>query len=105
MLSSLIGITSSCSSKKAADARIDTAIDSYIEHEKSQITSNVTPILEIYLGSCVYPKPPNNSTMLSYEIALRDAVVSFRSCNKKYQELIFRVREKNKEIAGGVHGD
>ena len=54
----------------------------------------IVPIPEVYLTNCIKPNPPNESNMLAYELALRDAVISYRECDDMHKALIHQVRER-----------
>lgn len=76
------------------DGRIVAAVEDIIEQERKHDLKVDIPILEIYMLPCKKPNAPADSYMVSYEIALRDSVVSFKECNDKYETLIQKIKEK-----------
>lgn len=81
------------------DERITAAVENIIEQERKDNLNINIPILEVYMIPCTKPKRPNDNSMGSYEVALRDAVVSFIECNSKYEELKgqIRLKQENKD--------
>lgn len=72
------------------NVKVENAIEDFIEHEKSVPVKRV-PIAIVYLGRCSDPSPPTDNNMLAYEIALRDAVVSYKECRDSKDALIEQV--------------
>lgn len=96
-----IVLLSGCISFGKDDTRITSAVESIIEQERTNdLTINI-PILEVFMIACTKPIRPIDNTMGAYEVALRDAIVSFMACNNSYEELKEQVRLKQEIKDGG----
>lgn len=86
-----------CSSTPKISPRIDDAIEEFIDIQRKTMPKRQPPVASIYLEPCLDPSPPETADMLSYEVALRDAVVAYKVCRDSKRVLIDIIKERQDE--------